>query len=740
MDNAPHPNGRIQVKVIKHIAPGLLVELPAGQNGIVRVREISWSENKHLDWRKLRPLGWTGWAVPLQQRESRFPEFSLRLAENDPWDELSEPFDKDEVYAGTVTGLVGYGAFIEIVPGLTGLLHQSTFPHWIKTPPLDLLWPGDKVHVRLQAIDRPKRHLSLVLPPVSPPPGAGLLPQRPVKGPGTNGESITTLDEFLKTRPPKNHILLVEDETEQALAVSNWLRRVGQRVDVTPDAEKALDFLQKSQTDIALIDVGLPKMDGLELAGIVLERWPQVRVISTTDWARADDIMDTLDALQERGAELLLKPILPEDLIGVLKKLGAEPKPVPAERIEARPLVKLTEIPGIKANRSLHELLRQCRKHLGFEQAILFALDALQRTISIIERSGGGAMLDQNALPALIFSPVRDVAEDRETVTENEIQPHDRDRFRYLLELCPTTTSCIGVPVPAQAQMDYALFVLDKHARQINPEQKLYAEAIALALGTALEQENFKEKSTLLQRTALTGHLTRALVHEINNLVGPLASRLDNLQLNLTRLEKNPHQPDLQEVRNRLIGNELAGIQKNIHKIINTTRMFGRIVVKNKNEILRVDEIIQDTIELLRDTSHRSHVTMVFNPPGQLLVIRSQTAALEQVLLNVMLNAIQQIAELRPDSGGWVQVRIESHCESSTSGFFRVLIEDNGPGIHTSLFEKVFEAGYTTRHDGSGIGLYISRNLVEEIGGKIYVQESCVLGGTTFALEIPCQI
>jgi signal transduction histidine kinase len=738
MDTAPQPNGRIQVKVIKHVAPGLLVELPDGQNGIVRVREISWSENKHLDWRKLRPLGWTGWAVPLQQRESRYPEFSLRLAENDPWDELPEDYDKDKIYAGTVTGLVGYGAFIEIAPGLTGLLHQSQFPHWIKTPPLELFWPGDKVQVCIRALDRQKRHLSLALPPVSAPPGAGLLPQRPAKGPGANGEGSLTLDEFIKARPIKRHILLVEDEPEQAMAVSNWLRRVGQRVDVVTDAEKALDFLQKSQPNLALIDVGLPQMDGIELAGIVLERWPQVRVISTTDWARADDLLDTLDALQARGAELLLKPILPEDLIGVLKKPYAELKAVP-ERGEARPPITLTEIPVLKANRSLQALLQQCRKHLGFEQAILFALDAVQRTVSIVERAGE-ALLDKNAVPSLVFSPVRDVAEDRETVQVNEIQPHDRDRFRYLLELCPTTIACIGVPVPAQAPWEYALFVLDKHPRQISPEQKMYAEAIALALGTALEQENFKEKSILLQRTALTGHLTRALVHEINNLVGPLASRLDNLQLSLNQLEKTPNRPDLQEARNRLVGTELGEIQKNIRKIINTTRMFGRIVTKGKNEVLRVDEIIQETIQLLRDTSDRSHVTMVFNPPEQLLVIRSQAAALEQVLLNVILNAVQQIAELRPDSGGWVQVRIEAQCETSKGGFFRILIEDNGPGIHTSLFEKVFEAGYTTRHDGSGIGLYISRNLVEEIGGKIYVQESCVLGGTTFALEIPCQI
>jgi signal transduction histidine kinase len=54
--------------------------------------------------------------------------------------------------------------------------------------------------------------------------------------------------------------------------------------------------------------------------------------------------------------------------------------------------------------------------------------------------------------------------------------------------------------------------------------------------------------------------------------------------------------------------------------------------------------------------------------------------------------------------------------------------------------EKIFDAGFSTREDGSGIGLYISRNLINDMGGKIYVRESFVLGGTTFALEIPCQL
>jgi len=113
---------------------------------------------------------------------------------------------------------------------------------------------------------------------------------------------------------------------------------------------------------------------------------------------------------------------------------------------------------------------------------------------------------------------------------------------------------------------------------------------------------------------------------------------------------------------------------------------------------------------------------------------------LEQILLNLILNAIQQIAGLHHERGGVVVIRVETFSKGDKLSFFRILIEDNGPGIHRRLWEQVFEPGYTTREDGSGIGLYISQSLVEALGGKIYVSESFILGGTTFAVELPSQI
>ncbi len=724
--------GLVRARVIKHIPQGLSVELDNGQRGIVRIREISWEEENLSDWKNIYHAGWRGLALSIPSQKGEAHEFSLRLAEKDPWDEFAEGIEKDQTYEGVVTSVVDYGAFVEIIPGLTGLLHQSQLPSWCKNSPMDEFWPGDKMFVTIREANQDQRQIGLGIPPLKPLDDE--LPAKTATLPIVRRDADNSLEKLLDPDTPRKHILVVENEKPQATAVSGWLRRLNQRVDVVESAELAIDFLERTQPNIALVDVGLSGMSGTDLADHILEKYPQVQVINVTDWARANDIMDTLDALQTRGAKLLLKPLLPEDLVPYLLQEQNQNSNLSEKDGAVEKKLTLSDVPKLDANKSLQILLHRCRKHLGFEQIILFSMDPIHRRAIILERDGD-CLVNKNALPYLIYSPVRDVAEDHEPVVVNEINEKERNRFRYLSELCPSAVSCIGVPVPTQTSFDYALFVLDKRARQITNEQQLYVEGMALAIGTVLDQDNLREKFVLMQRTALIGHLTRAMMHEINNLVGPLLYGADSLKRSLAQFEKEPGKPDY-----GAINNDIANIQQDIRKIISTTKTFGRIVAKGKHEVIRVDEIIYETLSLLRDISDRAHVVLRFTPPDNLVVIRSQAVALEQIFLNVLLNATQQIAELRPDTGGWIKVNMELVNEARTGAMCRIFVEDNGPGIHASLWGKIFEAGFTTRADGSGIGLYISRNLMDDLGGKVYVSNSHILSGTLFVLEFPIRL
>ncbi|GAB4503347.1 MAG: hypothetical protein Fur0043_03390 [Anaerolineales bacterium] len=720
---------RILVKVIKHLPLGLSVELSNGQRGIVRVREISWEQEKRLNWKQLYPVNSEVWAVPVRKQEGQALELSLRLAENDPWENISNILSKNKIYEGIVTGVMGYGAFVELESGITGLLHQSSFPSWVQKSPLELFWPGDHVRVVVQHIDVSRRRLGLGLPAEKTPVTVDLSGDfRPLKA-GKQAE----IEALINDKSNRKRILIVEDDPKQSKLVANWLRRVGQKVDVARCAEEALTVISTRMPDIIFIDVGLPGMDGITLANQLLEKFPQVRLVVTTEFASADEKSKELDRLLEQGVDFLPKPLLPDDMLDFLKKNenhSFEQPPIQDESPSSE-----THAERIAASHSLRALLQKSRIRLGFEAAILFRLDAVQRTVSIVE-SSSRSRLNDHAIPSLIYSPVRDIAEDEESVIKKKCLKEDEARFQYLLELFPMQ-ACIGVPVPAALPQKYALLFMHGQPKEIYEEDKIYAEAVALVMGAQLEQSLFRERATMIQRSALIGQLTRAMVHEITNLMGPLYNRLGIFKNRLENLQRET----LAEEKSAPLATELADIQQTIYKIINTTRMFSRIIAKDKNEILRLDEIIAETLTLMRDTADRAHVALSFRPPEKLLLVRSQSAALQQILLNLLLNAVQQIDEFRSQHDGVVEVLLEADPVPSENTLLRILIKDNGPGIHASLWETVFEPGYSTRQDGSGIGLYISRSLAEEkLGGRLFVQESYILGGTTFTLEVPYRL
>ncbi len=730
----------VRFRVTRHLPLGLFVELEDGRNGIIRVREISWDPQERCDWQQRYPLDYSGWAVSLEKNETGHLELSLRQVQDNPWEQVAGQLKNGQVLEGTVSGALGYGAFVELASGLTGLLHRQNFPEWLprQAAPTELFWPGDQVRVVIRDFDLSQRRISLGLahrqasesPTVPrdmsrpPQPGAGISHRR------------SLLDKFLQEHQEKKHILIIEDEHDQAGVVASWLKHIGQRVDVADTSMAALELLERDPPDIALVDLGLPDLNGLELIRQTQERWPQVHLVLTTDWARADEYMREIEGLQAAGVGLLIKPLLPEDLPEILaparRRPGAPEEPQTGLGNDF-PLLERARSP--QAN-TIRELVRQCQATLGFETAVLFSLDPAQRSVDVVHKSGDG-LAHKEALKALIYSPVRDIAEDGDVVAMEHLSRERHDQFRYLLEYYPLE-ACLGLPVPGNFPLQYALVLMDTHPRHITTEMKTYASATALAIGAILERIVFQEQTVLIQRTALMGHLTRALVHEVNNLIGRLMARLDKLESELGRMLQEPA-GNAQEMRQNAAqaGASLAEVQTNVDAIAQSTRMFARIITKSKNEALRVDEIIYEAIHLLHDQAVRANVSIDFTPPTKMVLVRTQAAALEQIFLNLILNAVQQIAELRQERGGWVKVRIEIVSSQDGAAQLRVLVEDNGPGIHRRLWEQIFEAGYTTRQDGSGMGLYISRGIVESLGGRLYVAKSYIFGGTTFALELP---
>ena len=256
-------------------------------------------------------------------------------------------------------------------------------------------------------------------------------------------------------------------------------------------------------------------------------------------------------------------------------------------------------------------------------------------------------------------------------------------------------------------------------------------------MGALLEHRHLQQQLLEIQRLALLGNLTRALVHEVNHQLGPIGFALSDLKEQCKHIMQTIG--DLNNVKNQLHSaqNILQDLANSINSLVKTTKVFSRITIKNQRQVLRLDTLIEETIYMVKDTANQANISINFQPPLKLILIHTQMVQVQHILLNILLNAIQQIKNLRSDVGGQIQINLELD-DDERAKIVQIHIKDDGPGIHRRYWNRIFDLGFTQgRQDGSGLGLYITRSLINTIGGRVYVADSRILWGTTFVVELP---
>lgn len=750
MESSTKSESYLTVQIQRLLPFGMLVHLDDGRTGIIREREIAWDRDQRRHWREDYKPGDTIPAVVLGESHNQRLELSLRLAQNDPWVDLPQRYTLGQIVTGVVAGIQPYGIFVEIEPGVVGLLHHSRLPPWTQPHNTeDLFWLGDKVKAAIELIDPARRRLGLNLSrtlaerwerpsaqmgSVASPLAAPVPAEERAVAP--TGETLQSSLELLARQHAPWTILVVEDDPAQSEAVAKWLRQAGQRPLTASSAEAGLALLERERPTLILMDLGLPGMNGIAALQQIPERWPNIHCVLMTDWASADEHMIDLEALQRNGARLLIKPLLPEDLLGLLldRLEEAGELSVGAPKIDI-PLASAALAAPAAPNLRLNELLNQLRTRTHAAKVVLFAIDPNQGNVQVVAESGARP-LNPEALLDLMYSPVRDVAVDRWIVRIADARLVEA-RIRYLRPLL-SFQSCLGVPLSGDLPEDYALFVFfaQLHAAQDIHDQ--HAFATALAVSAFLERQRFQIRAAEMQRLALLGQLSRALVHELNHQLSPINFALTDLQQQCPQVNQLFHQ-DLKAVERQIseAHGTLGNLATGVRRLTETARLFGRVTIQSREQMLDPAVIIGEAVHLARDMADRAHVTMVVAPAPGGVLLRMQAAQFQQIVLNIIINAIQQIALLRPSEGGRVQIRME-HKRQEAHTLLRIIVEDDGPGIHYHLWERIFELGFTTRRDGgSGLGLYVTRSLIESLGGRVFVGQSHMLWGTTMVVEAP---
>jgi signal transduction histidine kinase len=223
-------------------------------------------------------------------------------------------------------------------------------------------------------------------------------------------------------------------------------------------------------------------------------------------------------------------------------------------------------------------------------------------------------------------------------------------------------------------------------------------------------------------RLATVGETAAAIAHEINQ---PLAAIATNASACLRSLARDPPMPDLaREAADCIVSdaNRAAEVIARVRALLNKQGP--------KYQPLDLNRIVYAALALSRNVIERQSIAISAELSASLPPVLGDAIQLQQVLLNLVTNGIEAMAKVIGPRALTVRSELDE------TGAVLVLVEDSGEGIDAKQAERVFDSFYTTKPNGIGVGLSISRSIIEAHGGRLWLA-SAGSSGARFCFTLP---
>lgn len=243
-------------------------------------------------------------------------------------------------------------------------------------------------------------------------------------------------------------------------------------------------------------------------------------------------------------------------------------------------------------------------------------------------------------------------------------------------------------------------------------ERKL-AEAEALRRQTELAH---------VVRVSTMGELAASIAHELSQ---PLGAILSNAAAAEMLLDKNP--PEMKELHAIL-----EDIRKDDLRASEVVRRMRGLLRKGERkwQPLNVNFVVEDVLRIIRSEA-AARKTVIITHLGAVPLIQGDEIQLQQVLMNLVLNGIEAMANGPSEKRG---LAVSTACNGEN--MVEVAVVDSGPGIPAEKLPRVFEPFFTTKTNGLGMGLSIARTIIETHHGRVSAENN-VAGGATFRFTLP---
>lgn len=223
-------------------------------------------------------------------------------------------------------------------------------------------------------------------------------------------------------------------------------------------------------------------------------------------------------------------------------------------------------------------------------------------------------------------------------------------------------------------------------------------------------------------RVSTIGELTASLAHEIKQ---PIAAAMTDAQTCVRWLEREV--PEMEEAR--------EAVSRVIKDLTWAAEIISRIsrLLKNgspQRECIEVNDLVREMIAFLRTELTHHSIVVQAALAEDLPQVNADRVLLQQVLINLMLNGMESMKEMRKP--GTLRI-VTQHAEK---GSVLISVIDSGSGVNAEQTEHIFQAFFTTKDEGTGMGLAISRSIIESHGGRLWFTPNAGTG-VTFQFTLP---
>ncbi len=662
-------------------------------------------------------------------------ELSFKEALNDPWPDYVKNIRIGDFIEGQVVLLTESKAIVEVLPGVAGVIHKNDA--WIVTDNIDQIFMVDDF-VKLQVIGVDNEQKLFIL-------------------------SAKGLFQDEREDSDTQATFRIEEKLTDALQIYRWeqTRQVRCKYTISPIFHKRFqniyvidldeDYVQPLRNMLSVHDlncsylrpdqventihigstiafVACKKYDDRFLPALFADKFPDMPQLVYGTVEQFEVHKDLLDELPEHVSYIKI----PHSAQDVLKTLNiiADGEQVNALKysLTHAPEVEHT-LPYVDQKAGTKELLKEIQSATHASFVVVFQVNLNSMETDVYAAIGRTIELSAFDRGHLQFSPISDVIVDGDFVS----QDHGGYHFKYMNPV-GHFEALVGIRVNFTDQYGYGLFLFSTEEYAFSTLDKKLFTFSEIAIRAQIEREKLIEQTTREQKFVLSGKLSSNFMHEIKNQIQAMdfwldVLRTDSISLNSGQIKSNDKR--FLARFDQAITGALSSQQQTRH----IEDLFLNLLRKGDKRALHLEKCLDDFVNTISPVAKKKKIKLAYTCQHA-LELKVNVSSFNQILLNLILNCIDFIPLVRATTG---KIDIRAYKEKNEILPVKIEISDNGPGINERNRERVFELLYTTKVNGSGLGLSISRRLAEEMGGRLFVKATERLNGTTFLLELPLE-